>query len=71
MMGVEALAVSARLRVAARRYGAASFACQKLAWFTEPKLAEVRERRLVDQIFTSWNLLISWLRRIDGLRDPA
>ena len=31
-----------------RRFGAASFACQKLAWFTEPKLAE-GERRMVDQ----------------------
>ena len=30
-----------------RRYGAASFACQTLAWFTEPKLAE-GERRMVD-----------------------
>ena len=38
----------ARLRVALRRYGATSFACQKLAWFTEPKLAE-GERRMVDQ----------------------
>ena len=58
-IGYEALAVSARLRVApavalapitdrSRRYGAASFACQKLAWFTEPKLAE-GERRMVDQ----------------------
>ena len=32
-----------------RRYGAASFACQRLAWFTEPKLAE-GERRMVAQI---------------------
>jgi hypothetical protein len=31
-----------------RRYGVASFACQRLAWFTEPKLAE-GERRMVDQ----------------------
>jgi hypothetical protein len=40
--------LAARLRVALRRYGAASFACQRLAWFTEPKLAE-GERRMVDQ----------------------
>ena len=38
----------ARLRVALRRYGAASFAFRRLAWFTEPKLA-VGERRMVDQ----------------------
>ena len=30
-----------------RRCGAASFACQRLAWFTEPKLAG-GERRMVD-----------------------
>ena len=36
------------LRVALRRFGAASFACRVLAWFTEPKLAE-GERRMVDQ----------------------
>ena len=30
-----------------RGYGATSFACHRLAWFTEPKLAE-GERRMVD-----------------------
>ena len=41
-------ACRARLRVALRRSGAASFAWLSLAWFTEPKLAE-GERRMVDQ----------------------
>jgi hypothetical protein len=30
-----------------------------------------RERRLVTQIFTSWNQLVSWLRQIQGLRRAA
>jgi hypothetical protein len=30
-----------------------------------------QERFLVDQTFTSSNLLISWLRRIDALRAVA
>jgi hypothetical protein len=29
--------------------------------------ADSRERRLVDQIFTSWNPLISWLRNVAAL----
>jgi hypothetical protein len=53
--------------VVLRRYGAASFACQRLAWFTEAKLA-VGERRMVDQNIASWNPVISWLRRIERLK---
>ena len=30
-----------------------------------------RERRLVTQIFASWNQLDGWLRRVDGLRRAA
>ena len=44
----EHLPLFARLRAASRRYGAASFAGEELAWFTEPKLA-AGERRMVDQ----------------------
>ena len=50
-------------------FGAASSADQRLARFTEPKLAE-GERRMVDQTGTSWNPLISWLRHVDALREP-
>ena len=30
-----------------------------------------RERRLVSQIFVSWNLISGWLARLDGLRRAA
>jgi hypothetical protein len=53
-----------------RRYGAASFACQTLAWFTEPKLAE-GERRMVDQTRASWNRIARWLGRMEALRVAA
>lgn len=39
-------------------------------WLAEPSSrfgVSSRERRMVDQIFASWNLLIRWLRRIEGL----
>ena len=52
------LATSARLRVAARRYGAASFAC-------------IHERRMVDQNSASWNQVSLWLRQVAGLRQVA
>jgi hypothetical protein len=42
---------------------------QRLAWFTEPKLA-VGERRMADQNSASWNRMISWLRDVEGLQ-PA
>jgi hypothetical protein len=48
----------ARLRVAERGFGAASFAC-------------IHERRLVAQIFTSWNPLTSWMRRIEDFQRAA
>ena len=53
-----------------RSYGAASFACHKLAWFTEPKLAE-GERRMVDQNSVSWNQIAGWLRQLDHIRAAA
>ena len=60
----------ARLRCFAR-YGAASFACHspvtKLAWFTEPKLAE-GERRMVDLTSASWNRVVPWMRQLERLR---
>lgn len=59
----------ARLRVAPQRFGAASFAYRRLAWFTEPQLAE-GQRRMVDQMTASWNRLAVWLRRLDAFR-PA
>ncbi len=34
-------------------------------------LREQTERRLVTQIFTSWNQIAGWLRRLAGLRDAA
>lgn len=34
-------------------------------------LREARERRLVSQIFTSWNQMAEWLRRVDGVRAAA
>ena len=48
----------ARLRVASRRYGAASF-----AWS--------HERRMVDQNSASWNRIVGWLRQIDLVRLAA
>jgi hypothetical protein len=48
----------ARLRVASRRCGAASFACN-------------HERRMVDQNSASWNPLIDWLRQVDDIRRAA
>ena len=48
----------ARLRVALRRYGAASFAC-------------IHERRMVDQNSASWNQISPWLKRLDALRLAA
>jgi hypothetical protein len=48
----------ARLRVASRRSGAASFAGN-------------HERRMVDQNIASWNPLVLWLRRVDSLRRVA
>jgi hypothetical protein len=55
---------------AAAADGGASFACLKLAWFTEPKLAE-GERRMVDQIFPRWNPLTSWMRQIEDFQRAA
>jgi hypothetical protein len=49
-----------------RGYGATSFACHKLAWFTEPKLAE-GERRMVDQNSASWNRVVLWMRQLKSL----
>ena len=49
-----------------RGYGATSF-----EWHAEPKLTHRRssgERRMVAQIFTSWNPLIKWLRQVDSLK---
>jgi hypothetical protein len=43
---------------------------QRLAWFTEPRLA-VGERRMVDQSSAGWNQLAMWLRDIGQLRDVA
>jgi len=34
-------------------------------------LSGKRERRLVTLTFASWNQIIPWLRRIDGLRSVA
>jgi hypothetical protein len=48
----------ARLRVASRRSGAASFAC-------------VHERRMVAQIFPRWNPLTSWMRQIEDFQRAA
>ena len=42
----------ARLRVASRRYGAASFACN-------------HERRMVAQICPRWNQMADWLRHAE------
>jgi hypothetical protein len=53
-----------------RSYGAASFACQKLAWFTEPKLAE-GERRMVDQNSASWNRAVLWMRQLETLSQVS
>jgi hypothetical protein len=47
----------ARLRVAKRRYGAASFACN--------------QRRMVDQNSVSWNRIAGWLRQLDLVRSAA
>ena len=52
------LAGQARLRVALRRYGAASFAC-------------IHERRMVDQSSASWNHITLWLRQLQELRVAA
>ena len=49
-----------------RGYGATSFACHKLAWFTEPKLAE-GERRMVAQNSASWNRVVLWMRQLKSL----
>ena len=51
-------AKQARLRVASRRYGAASFAC-------------IHERRMVAQIFPRWNPLTSWMRQIEDFQRAA
>jgi hypothetical protein len=40
---------------------------QRLAGFTEPKLAE-GERRMVNQTSVSWNRLRAWLARLDAIR---
>jgi hypothetical protein len=46
------------------------FARQRLAWFTEPKLAE-GERRMVAQIYPRWNPLTSWMRQIEDFQRVA
>ena len=48
----------ARLRVAERRFGAASFAC-------------IHERRMVAQILPRWNPLTSWMRQIEDFQRAA
>ena len=48
----------ARLRVALRRYGAASFAC-------------IHERRMVAQIYPRWNRLQPWFELVGGFKDAA
>jgi hypothetical protein len=53
-----------------RRCGAASFAGQELARFTEPKLA-AGERRMVDLTGLSWNRIVPWLRRLDAVRPAS
>jgi ankyrin repeat protein len=53
-----------------RSYGAASFACRRLALFTEPKLA-VGERRLVAQICPRWNHMQPWFELAEAFRSAA
>jgi hypothetical protein len=51
-------AKQARLRVASRRYAAASFAC-------------IHERRMVAQICPRWNRVADWLREAEWFSTAA
>ena len=47
---------------------ATSFARQKFAWFTEPKLVQ---RQNQAQIFPRWNPLTSWMRQIEDFQRAS
>jgi len=43
-------------------------AIEREGWLaTRSSLMNAGERRVVDQMFASWNRIASWLRQIDGL----
>jgi hypothetical protein len=42
-----------------------------MLWGADFQLFRINSLEVVDRIFSSWNPLINWLRRIEGLKEIA